>query len=90
MRFELKKLKAVFKKCSRNSSKCKFDKAVANDASKRARQPIKVDDFLTLMENNYGTCPNSGNQYYKMKIGKLDPECEKDQSMKSNFEFESP
>ena len=90
MKYELMKLKAVYKKCSKDASKCKLDKGVPNQASKRKHQPMKVEDFLTLMENNYGTCPNPGNQYYKMKTGKLDPKCGKDQSMKRNFEFARP
>ena len=88
MKFELIKLKAVYKKCSNNPKKCKFDKAKAKEGSKRPFQPMQVDDFLILMENNYGTCPNPGNQYYKMKIGKLDPECSKDAELKRNFVFQ--
>ena len=90
MKYELIKLKAVYKKCSKNPSKCKSEKATKNKAPKRTHQPIKVEDFLTMMENNYGTCPNPGNQYYKLKTGKFDPKCGKDQSMKRNFEFARP
>ena len=88
MQFELVELKKVFQKCGDDPSKCEYKKAKKQDSERREKIKIPAADYIKIMDENFGSCPNSGNPYQKIKTGDFTNECDwTDDFIRKNIEI---
>ena len=88
MQFELVELKKVFQKCSDDPSKCDYEKSPKQDSVRREKIKIPAADYIRIMDENFGSCPNPGNPYQKIKTGDFSSECDwTDDFIRKNIEI---
>ena len=68
MQFELIELKKIFQKCGDDPSKCEYKKSAKQDSQRREKIQIPAEDYIKIMDENFGSCPNPGNPYQKIKM----------------------
>ena len=76
MQFELVELKKIFQKCGDDPSKCEYKKAAKQDSQRKEKIQIPAGDYIKIMDENFGSCPNPGNAYQKIKTGDFSSECD--------------
>ncbi|CAG5112986.1 Oidioi.mRNA.OKI2018_I69.chr2.g7138.t1.cds [Oikopleura dioica] len=95
---EVEKLKAVYEKCEEDVKHCLWKKAPRMNPEdlKITAVPgekMKVQDFIDLMDENFGWCSNPFNPYTQLKLwqktGKMTygDECNYKQDILNNFEL---
>ena len=68
MASELRKVKKLYAECGKNPAKCDYERNhKLVDSTYTGHKKIKAEEYIKIMDENYGSCTNEGNPYTKIK-----------------------